>query len=157
MPAKDRQDPIFIRSQGKEIGRDGCRVPIPWSTSAGSNDSFGFSPDGTKKPPHLPMPDWMGQYSVQALDKDEKSTLNLYRRALKLKKELRSDKDEIEWATQDGYKDGYLHFRRPGGWEVLFNVDKKDGVDVPEGEVLVASGDLENGKVPINTTIWLKN
>ncbi len=39
---EDRQDPVWFRGGG--IGRDGCRVPIPWS---GSKRPFGFSPDGS--------------------------------------------------------------------------------------------------------------
>ena len=34
-------------------GRDGCRVPIPWS---GDEPPFGFSPDGASAPPWLPQP-----------------------------------------------------------------------------------------------------
>ena len=32
MPAEAREDPLFIRTNGQEIGRDGCRVPLPWTT-----------------------------------------------------------------------------------------------------------------------------
>ena len=35
------QDPVFSRSRGAEKGRDGCRVPLPW-TAGGT--SFGFGP-----------------------------------------------------------------------------------------------------------------
>ena len=42
MPAEAREDPLFIRTKGKELGRDGCRVPIPWTTDPTTN--FGFSP-----------------------------------------------------------------------------------------------------------------
>ena len=30
-PTPQRQDPTFFRSPGVEIGRDGCRVPLPWT------------------------------------------------------------------------------------------------------------------------------
>src|SRR4029453_9281174 len=53
MPARFRQDPTFLRTNGKEIGRDGCRVPMPWVKDA---PSFGFGPsDQTwlpQPPPH---------------------------------------------------------------------------------------------------------
>ena len=32
MPDEAREDPLFIRTKGKELGRDGCRVPLPWTT-----------------------------------------------------------------------------------------------------------------------------
>src|SRR4051812_24270149 len=41
LPDQVRQDPTFHRTSGRELGRDGCRVPIPWS---GTTASFGFGP-----------------------------------------------------------------------------------------------------------------
>ena len=54
IPDAERQDPTFFRSPGVDVGRDGCRVPLPW-TSTG--DSFGFGADGA----HLPQPSWFGE------------------------------------------------------------------------------------------------
>ena len=34
LPDEVRQDPAFHRTAGEEIGRDGCRVPLPWSAGA---------------------------------------------------------------------------------------------------------------------------
>ena len=34
-----RQDPIFARTGGVRKGRDGCRVPIPWTAEG---PAFGF-------------------------------------------------------------------------------------------------------------------
>ncbi len=31
IPDAERQDPAFFRNKGVEIGRDGCRVPLPWA------------------------------------------------------------------------------------------------------------------------------
>ena len=45
LPDEARQDPIFARTGGVEIGRDGCRVPLPWTDDPAT--SFGFSPRGT--------------------------------------------------------------------------------------------------------------
>ena len=41
LPDDVRQDPTFRRTEGDERGRDGCRVPIPWS---GDEPPFGFGP-----------------------------------------------------------------------------------------------------------------
>ncbi|NKY07124.1 glycoside hydrolase family 13 protein, partial [Cellulomonas hominis] len=38
-----RQDPAFFRTGGAERGRDGCRVPLPWSAA---EPGFGYSPTG---------------------------------------------------------------------------------------------------------------
>ena len=48
---------------GWTSGRDGCRVPLPWTRSG---SSFGFGDDGA----HLPQPAWFGAVSVQAQDGD---------------------------------------------------------------------------------------
>ena len=45
-----RQDPTWFRTGGERYGRDGCRVPIPWSADA---PAYGFSPTGAS---WLPQP-----------------------------------------------------------------------------------------------------
>ena len=35
----DRQDPAFFRNPGVDIGRDGCRVPLPWTPKASRSGS----------------------------------------------------------------------------------------------------------------------
>ena len=68
-----RQDPVYVRSRGFDVGRDGCRVPLPWSSTG---PSFGFG----SGPAHLPQPEWMAGYAVGEQEDDPGSTLNLYRR-----------------------------------------------------------------------------
>ncbi len=72
IPAERIQDPAFLRSGGAERGRDGCRVPLPWTADG---PSFGFGTD----PAHLPQPAWFGPLSVEAQEHDSTSTLVLYR------------------------------------------------------------------------------
>lgn len=145
IPDEQRQDPTFFRTKKDEIGRDGCRVPLPW-TKEGTN--FGF---GSGKPAHLPQPDWMGEYSVEALDKAQSSTLNLYRKALNLRKKIQSA-EELEWVDSGAE---VLHFKRPGGWEVVMNFGEH-AVDVPKGELLVASEELKGGKIGQDVAVWVK-
>ncbi len=52
LPDGLRQDPMYFRSGGIDPGRDGCRVPIPWS---GSHPPFGFAA-GDATVPWLPQP-----------------------------------------------------------------------------------------------------
>ncbi|MEO0049151.1 MAG: hypothetical protein RL556_483, partial [Actinomycetota bacterium] len=91
IPSELMQDPQWFRSPGKMASRDGCRVPLPW-TATGS--SFGFGPGGS----HLPQPEWFAKYAVEVEDKDPGSTLNLYRKALKLRKGLVTA-EEIKWVN----------------------------------------------------------
>jgi alpha-glucosidase len=80
VPDEAKLDPIFWRSGGARAGRDGCRVPMPWNTSAG----VGFSPDGAAEP-WLPVPAEWERYAVSRQTRDGGSMLTLYRRALALR------------------------------------------------------------------------
>jgi alpha-glucosidase len=108
LPAEARQDPIFARSGGTELGRDGCRVPLPWS---GGTSPYGFGPDGST--PWLPVPaEWAG-LSVRAQQADPSSTLHLYTSALRLRRELAAlGAGELRWHS--GPDDQVLVFLRPG-------------------------------------------
>jgi alpha-glucosidase len=78
----DRQDPTWRRGGG--VGRDGCRIPIPWAADA--EPPFGFGPTGST--PWLPQPSDWGTRSVAAQEGDAESMLALYRSALRLRREL---------------------------------------------------------------------
>ena len=147
IPDAERQDPTFFRSPGVDVGRDGCRVPLPWTT-AGS--SFGFGADGA----HLPQPSWFGAFSVEAEGADPDSTLHLHRRALALRHELQGA-EELTWRRHPSDPDDVLWFERPGGWQSITNFGASP-VDLPEGEVLVTSAPLEGGRLPSATTAWLR-
>ncbi|MDQ0573791.1 glycoside hydrolase family 13 protein [Agromyces albus] len=145
IPDHDRQDPTFFRNAGVEVGRDGCRVPLPW-TKSGS--SFGFG-DGSA---HLPQPVWFGDFSVEAEDADPGSTLNLYRRALWLRRDLQ-DSEELTWL--DSGAASVLAFERPGGWRSFTNFGSEPA-RLPEGEVLLASSPIDGDVLPPATTVWLR-
>lgn len=145
IPDADRQDPTFFRNKGVEIGRDGCRVPLPWATDGAS---FGFGDGGA----HLPQPAWFGRYAVTAQHGTEGSTLEFYRKALKLRRELQTS-EELEW-LETGHAN-VLHFRRHGGWQSVTNFGD-DAVELPAGEVLISSGPLDGKLLPGNTTVWLR-
>ncbi len=145
IPDAERQDPTFFRNKGVEIGRDGCRVPLPWSPEGAS---FGFGDGGA----HLPQPEWFSRYAVAAQDGVEGSTLEFYRKALKLRGELQTSED-LEW-LEAGSAD-VLHFRRHGGWQSVTNFGD-DAVELPAGEVLASSGPLDGKMLPGNTTVWLR-
>jgi len=144
LPADAMQDPAYFRSQGVEKGRDGCRVPLPWTVDG---PSFGFG-TGTA---HLPQPAWFGPESVQAQDDDPSSTLSLYRRALSLRRKLQAA-EELEWVDDLG--DSVLHFRRPGGWESITNFGAEP-VPLPAGVVLTSSPLGDETVLPPDTTAWI--
>ncbi|WP_369045125.1 glycoside hydrolase family 13 protein [Sinomonas sp. P10A9] len=152
IPEKDRQDPTFFRNRGVDVGRDGCRVPIPWEAAPAEGASFGF---GTDKA-HLPQPAWFKDYAVSAEEADSGSTLAFYRRALALRHELEGA-EHLEWAESSD--DDVLHFVRPGSgqgaWHVVTNFGPAAAA-LPEGEVLLATAEVEGGKLPSDATAWVR-
>ncbi|MFF4650847.1 glycoside hydrolase family 13 protein [Streptomyces sp. NPDC001380] len=144
IPADRRQDPTFFRSGGTEVGRDGCRVPLPWTADG---PSFGFG-DG---PAHLPQPAWFAALAADVQERDPHATLTLYREALAWRRRLQGP-EELEWVEGSG--EGVLHLRRPGGWQSVTNFGPEP-VDLPPGILAVASGPLEDGRLPADTTAWL--
>ncbi|WP_026556214.1 glycoside hydrolase family 13 protein [Arthrobacter sp. 35W] len=138
-----RQDPAFFRNPGVDIGRDGCRVPLPW-TSEGT--SFGFGDGGA----HLPQPEWFAGYAVDAQENVEDSTLEFYREALLYRRHLQSA-EQLKWVRADA---SVLHFSRPNGWQSVTNFGS-GLVELPAGTVILSSGPLEGGKLPRNTTAWI--
>jgi alpha-glucosidase len=143
IPASARQDPAYFRNHGTEIGRDGCRVPIPW-TRGGS--SFGFGADGT----HLPQPGWFGDMSVEVADGAPDSTLTLYREALSLRRRLQAA-ETLDWVATG---ESVLQFVRPGGWVSITNFSSEP-VDLPAGTVILTSAPLVAGRLGAETTAWL--
>ncbi|MFN8169208.1 MAG: glycoside hydrolase family 13 protein [Candidatus Nanopelagicales bacterium] len=154
LPDEARQDPTFFRTDGQVKGRDGCRVPLPWS---GDGAPYGFS-TGT---PWLPQPgDWAG-LTVEAQQADERSTLALYKKALRVRRESPVLGDgELLW-RESGHDD-VLAIERPGTAPVLVLLNVGDGeraVDVA-GEVLVANQDVARDAsgalvVPPETCVWV--
>ena len=138
------QDPAFERSHGAEKGRDGCRIPLPWTADG---PSFGFSTGAA----HLPQPSWFGPLSVQAQEHDPASTLTLYRQALSWRRKLQAA-ENLEWLP--GTNEQVLHFRRPGGWQSVTTFGSL-AVPRPHGTVVVASSSLQGDLLPADTTVWL--
>jgi alpha-glucosidase len=145
IPADQRQDPTFFRSPGVDVGRDGCRVPLPWHTDP---PSFGFGTGGA----HLPQPPYFRDYAVAVQDGDPDSTLTLYRRAIALRRRLRSTKTLCWIANTSPH---VVHFSRPNGWQSVTNFGASP-VPRPDGNVLLTSGPLPGDVLPPATTIWLQ-
>jgi alpha-glucosidase len=109
LPPDIRQDPIWHRNGGTDPGRDGCRVPMPWS---GTEPPFGFSPDGAAAPPWLPQPLAWQQHTIEAETGAPASMLELYRTALYLRRTepaLRGPAELMHWLPA---APGVLAFRR---------------------------------------------
>jgi alpha-glucosidase len=141
------QDPTWLRSGRADRGRDGCRVPLPWS---GDASPFGFSPAGAARP-WLPQPaDWRA-VTARAQDTDPDSTLNLYRRALALRRStLRLLPERVDGlsSTMD-----VLRFARGDGFRCVLNFGT---APVPvTGEVLLASAPVRDHLLAPDACAWL--
>ncbi|MFD5714583.1 glycoside hydrolase family 13 protein [Streptomyces pharetrae] len=145
LPTAVLQDPIWEQTGHVRKGRDGCRVPLPWTTTG---PSYGFGAGGA----WLPQPDSFAHYAVQAQDGVEGSTLELYRSALKLRRKL-LDGEELTWLEDT--PPGVLAFARTDGWRCVANLSDAP-MSLPAGEPLLASTPLpERGVLPPDTTVWL--
>jgi alpha-glucosidase len=146
-----RQDPAWHRGGGE--GRDGCRVPLPWS---GDAPPYGFGPDGAGQP-WLPQPaSWAG-LSVAAQQHDPESTLSFYRRALELRRGLLpglgTGVEFLDSAPE------VLAFRREPDLVCLVNCGT-EATDVSHlGEPVIASGrtpEVAGGSLPPDTAAWFR-
>lgn len=148
VPPEARQDPSWFRTG--EPGRDGCRVPLPWS---GSAPPYGFGgPDRSEgSQPWIPQPsDWAG-LTVEAQQGDDASSLAFYRRALAARREVFAGADETTEATTKGK----LLVVRRAGVTVLVNTSKYPKA-LPDGEVLISSGPIIDGLLPPDTAVWIR-
>lgn len=153
IPAEALQDPMALRSGGVSPGRDGCRVPLPWS---GDAPPYGFSPAGTEAQPWLPQPDDWAARTAEAQDGDPDSMLELYRAAIRLRRaEPALGDGELTWLP-DAAADT-LAFRRGASFCCVVNLGA-DAADLPaHAAVLVASGPLaDDGRLPTDTAVWLR-
>jgi alpha-glucosidase len=148
IPDDRRRDPMWLRSGGRDPGRDGCRVPIPWD---GDRPPYGFSPPGAERP-WLDPPDGWDSLTVEAESVDPSSVLSLYRDGLSLRRSAPwGDATSIAWLET---ADDAFAFARGDRFVCLVNFGH-DPVPLPHGsEVLIASGALEGGAVPTDTTVW---
>jgi alpha-glucosidase len=148
LPPEARQDPVFIQSKGELPGRDGCRVPMPWSPDG---PSHGFSPRGVD--PWLPQPDTFAALSADRQAGDPDSTLEFYRRALACRDELvRTIPYELEWL--DSPEDGLIFARGP--LVCALNCGTQPVRLPPHDSVLLASGPLDGRSLPPDQAVWLR-
>ncbi|MFD2841606.1 alpha-amylase family glycosyl hydrolase [Populibacterium corticicola] len=149
VPVEAIQDPMYLRSGKVNPGRDGCRVPIPWS---GTAPPYGFS-EGRAADIWLPQPrDWAG-LTVEAQSENPSSMLSLYRQAISLRRsipELRGD--DFAWLDTHTEVIGFVRGRR---FASITNFGRPIPLP-PHERVLLASTPLTDaGEIPQDSTVWL--
>ncbi|MBO4271795.1 glycoside hydrolase family 13 protein [Microbispora triticiradicis] len=152
IPDDLREDPIWARSGHTDPGRDGCRVPLPWS---GTEPPFGY---GTGEP-WLPQPAGWRDLTVEAQRRDPGSMLCLYRSALRLRRELLGD-GTMTWLPAGN---DVIAFRRDSGLVCVVNFGAEPVPFPVRGSVVLASGPLvsRHGStlggdlLPGDTAVWI--
>jgi alpha-glucosidase len=140
-----RQDPTWFRTGGERYGRDGCRVPLPWTSDA---PAYGFNDTGAA---WLPQP---AEWATLARDRqaqDPASTLSLYRTLLAERRARGLGSGTLEWV--DGLGDDVVAFRN-GNVLVIANTGSA-AIELPAGDVIAASGPVDAGELEADTTVWL--
>lgn len=145
LPFEALEDPIWERNGHTAKGRDGARVPLPWTADG---PSFGFGPGGS----HLPQPAWFADFAVAVEQADPASTLHLYRRALALRAELLVG-EGVRFADD---RPDVIEVIREGGWRSITTFGTT--LPLPDGEILLASGPIGDDRVlPADTTAWIRD
>ena len=147
LPDDARQDPTWFRTNGERYGRDGCRVPIPWESD---RPSYGFGPSENS---WLPQPPEWAALARDAQVGVPGSTLELYTDALRLRRDHHLGLGAIEWLP--GYGDGVLAFTN-NGVTVIANAGTVP-VELPVGDIVLASETITGGVLPADTTVWLRS
>ena len=148
LPDEVLQDPMFFRTNGESRGRDGCRVPLPWT---GERPPFGFSPDDAA-PTWLPQPDAWAGLTVEKQLQDAASMLTFYRELLELRRShpalgggrlvsISSGADQVIRVVLSA------DIETSAEVVVIINFSPQP-VELPAGEVLIASASLANGSLP---------
>ena len=146
LPDDALQDPTWERTGHTVRGRDGERVPLPWS---GSTPPYGFT---TGARTWLPMPAGWASSTVEAEAADPSSALNVYRRTLELRRKLADlQGDDLRWLDSPA---DCLAYRR-GDIAVWVNAGAV-AVPLPTGELVHASGPVD-GELPPDTAVWVRN
>lgn len=147
-----RQDPVWFRSGGERVGRDGCRTPIPWN---GTAPGFGFT---SSEESWLPFSPDASERNVEALDADPDSIVWLYRRAIGLRRTTAAlVAEDFAWSEAP---EGCLAFRR-NGLLVVTNMTQGD-VRLPvDGKVMLASADGADNVgddilLPAESSAWIE-
>lgn len=145
LPDELRQDPTWFRSERTRVGRDGCRIPMPWT--AGS-PGLGFSPNGEV---WLPQPESYDELAADRQMEDPSSTWSLYHAALAKRRELGLGSGELTWVDAGADLVAFDN----GPVRVMTNVLGAP-VDLPAGyEVLLSSVPVTDGVLPTDATVWL--
>ncbi len=143
------QDPSYFRTGKRALGRDGCRVTLPWEDEG---PSLGFS---TSQETWLPQPPNWANVSVASQLNNASSTLQFFKAALALRSTLFNDDEwSIAWEPSPT---GVLILRRGPKFRCVVNFAGEPFRVGDNEEVLTSSSPLANeGVIDVNNGAWLR-
>lgn len=148
LPLDALTDPIVAATGRPAGGRDGCRVPLPWS---GVKPPFGFT-DADTDLNWLPQPDWFDRHTVQLLRAKGESCWHTYRDALHLRRTLPALRDpSLRWLADS---DGVLAFGRGEGFVCAVNFTDTPVTAPVQSAPVLSSQPCDDGKLAANTAAW---
>ncbi|AQT79397.1 alpha-amylase [Mycolicibacterium litorale] len=146
LPDEVLQDPVWERSGHTERGRDGCRVPMPWS---GTAPPFGFS---SSPDTWLPIPPEWDTLTVERQLADPDSTLAFFRTIVGLRRsQLHVTENDVEWLQLGSDALAFLS----GGLVCVLNTGSRP-LTLPGGTVIAASTPVNNGALQPNSAAWIQ-
>jgi alpha-glucosidase len=147
LPDGALRDPTWERSGHTVRGRDGCRIPMPWR---GDTPPFGFS---TSADTWLPIPAEWESLTVEQQLLNPDSTLSFFQRALEIRRSHPGFTGAaIEWLQSP--RDTLAFSRGDNGLRCVLNAGKQP-IPLPDGEPILTSTPLVDGKLPANAAAWL--
>lgn len=152
LPEDVRQDPTFGRTSGARLGRDGCRIPLPWTQDG---PTAGFNDTGAS---WLPQPTRWSDYARSVQQGDPRSSLSLYRAALDQRKTFRLGSGSFSW--YDGFGEDVIAFVNRDVL-VLLNLGTQE-VPLPPFDVILDSIDVTESTSGTNhilvpeQCVWLR-
>jgi alpha-glucosidase len=116
-------------------------------------EPFGFSPDDAYAGPWLPQPANWGERSVEAQTGDATSMLELYRTALRLRRDHPALGDgTLTWLDAPA---GILAFHREPGFLCVVNLSD-EAYQLPDHiAILLASGSVADRQLEPEHAVWL--
>lgn len=155
LPDDARQDPVWFRTRGAQKGRDGARVPLPWS---GDAPPYGFS-DRRDADLWLPQPEGWGAATVDVQLRSPWSPLQVYRDLLRLRR-AHPGLAEGEPLQVEVPRPGVLVVRRGRRLSCVVNTGSGD-IAWPGVPVLVSDPsvrvDTDAVVLPPSTGAWLQS
>lgn len=154
LPEEVLDDPVWERSNHTQKGRDGCRVPIPWTADG---PSLGFG-DGE---PWLPQPPEWASLSAEAQTGTAGSSLELFREAIALRRTYGAADESLELVAGEelgltaAEAENVLVYKRGSGLTCMVNFNPTP-VAVPASDAteLLRSSGSPGSPLESDAAIW---